>query len=298
MSADSAGLSLINTAMTTAPISVVIPAHNAERFVAQAIESVQAQTLKVAELILVDNDCSDRTSEVARGLGATVVKEERRGLSIARNAGIRASSQEWIGFLDADDWWAANKIELQWRAIQEFPDAALVSCDTYFVKEGLVSQTGEEVLLSRWDDMPEKLILGKHCSFIPKVPGDILKRFFPNSPTAVLRRDVFSNVGFFNEELLYNDDLECFMRVMARYSMAVVEMPLVYCRMHDHNRSLNVEGKQKAYVEIVNLMLKHPERYPPGAGEVHRQEVKEFFHTIERIILRKRESQPSHPNHP
>ena len=284
--------------MTVAPISVVIPAHNAERFVAQAIQSVRAQSLKVAELILVDNDCSDRTADVASHLGATVVKEERRGLSIARNAGIRASTQEWIAFLDADDWWAPNKIELQWRAIQEFPDAALVSCDNYFAKDGSILPVSEDILQSRWNNMPEKLIVGKHCSFIPKIPGDILKRFFPISPSAVLRRDVFSNVGFFNENLRYNDDLECFMRVMARYPLAIVELPLVYCRMHDRNRSRNVEGKQTAYVEIVNLMIKHPEQYPPGAGEILRQEVKQFFHNIERIVLRNRESQPSNPNQP
>jgi glycosyltransferase involved in cell wall biosynthesis len=275
--------------MTTAPISVVIPAHNAERFVAQAIQSVQAQTLKVAEIILVDNDCSDRTPEIARHLGATVVKEERRGLSIARNAGIRASAQEWIAFLDADDWWAANKIELQWRAIQEFPDVALVSCDNYFAKDGSVLPISEEVLQSRWSNMSARLIRGEHCSLIPKAPGDILNRFCPKSPTAVIRRDVFSTVGFFNEDLHYNDELECFMRVMARHSLAVVELPLVYCRMHHRNRSRNVEGKQIAYIEIVNLMIKHPERYPSGAGQIHRQEVKQTFHNIERIIGRNRQ---------
>lgn len=275
--------------MKIAPISVVIPAHNAERFIGQAIQSVQAQSLKVAEIILVDNDCSDRTTEIATHLGATVVKEERRGLSIARNTGIRASTQEWIAFLDADDWWATNKIELQWRAIQEFPDVALVSCDNYFAKDGSILPISEEILQSRWNNMSEKLIKGRHCSFIPKAPGDILKRFCPKSPTAVLRRDVFSTVGFFNEDLLYNDELECFMRVMARHSLAVVELPLVYCRLHDGNRSRDVEGKQAAYIEIVNLMIKHPERYPPGAGQIHRLEVKQFFHNVERIILRNRE---------
>lgn len=275
--------------MKIAPISVVIPAHNAERFVGEAIQSVHAQSLKVSDIIVIDNDCSDRTPEIARHLGVRVVKEERRGLSIARNAGIRASTEEWIAFLDADDWWAANKIELQWRAIREFPDAALVSCDNYFVKDGTIVPISEDVLENRWKNMSERLIVGKHCTFIPKVPGDILNRFFPKSPTAVLRREVFSAVGWFNENLLYNDDIECFMRVMARYSMAVVELPLVYCRMHDRNRSLNVEGKQTAYVEIVNLMIRHPEQYPPGAGQIHRLEVKQFFHNVERIILRNRE---------
>ena len=272
--------------MTTAPISVVIPAHNAERFVAQAIQSVQAQTLKVAEIILVDNDSSDGTPEIARRLGTTVVKEERRGLSIARNTGIRASTQEWIAFLDADDWWAANKIELQWRAIQEFPDVALVSCDNYFARDGSILPISEEVLQNRWNNMPEKPIRGAHGTLIPKAPGDILNRFFPKSPTALIRRDVFSTVGFFNEDLHYNDELECFMRVMARYSLAIVELPLVYCRLHDNNRSRNLEGKQIAYLQIANLMLKHPERYPPGAGQVQAQESKLIFHSVERNILR------------
>jgi glycosyltransferase involved in cell wall biosynthesis len=280
---------LIVLAMTTAPISVVIPAHNAEAFINQAIQSVQAQTLKVAEIIVIDNDCSDRTPEIARDLGVRVVKEERRGLSIARNAGIRASTEEWVAFLDADDWWATNKIELQWRALREFPDVALISCDNYFAKDGAIVEIDKDVLQSRWNNMSAKFIKGKHCSFLPKAPGDILNRFCPKSPTAVLRRDVFSKVGLFNEDLRYNDDLECFMRVMARYPLAIVELPLVYCRMHDRNRSRNVEGKQTAYLEIVNLMIKHPERYPPGAGEIHRQEVKQFFHSIERTILRSRD---------
>jgi len=271
--------------MKTAPISVVIPAHNAEKFIGKAIQSVQAQSLPVAEIILVDNDCSDRTSEIARHLGVTVVKEERRGPSIARNAGIRASTQEWIAFLDADDWWAVNKTELQWQAIQECPDVALVSCDNYFVKDGSITQIGEDVLQNRWNNMSGRLIKGEHCSLIPKVPGDILNRFFPKPPTAVLRRDVFSTVGCFNEDLLYNEDVECFMRVMARYPLAVVELPLVYCLLHEGSGSRNVEGKQAAYIQMVNLMIKNPERYPPGAGEINRREVKHLFHTIERAIF-------------
>lgn len=276
------------TTMTTTPISVVVPAHNAERFVAQAIQSVQAQTLKVAEIILIDNDCSDQTPEIARELGVTVVKEERRGLSIARNAGICASTQEWIAFLDADDWWAPNKIELQWRAIEEFPNAALVSCDNYFARDGSITPLSEEIVHSRWNKMSERLIHGKHCTLIPEAPGDMLNRFCPLSPTAVIRRDVFSAVGFFDEDLGYNDELECFMRIMARYPLAIVELPLVYCRLHDNNRSRNLEGKQIAYVQIANLMLKHPERYPPGAGQIQAQELKLIFHNVERNILRNR----------
>jgi glycosyltransferase involved in cell wall biosynthesis len=279
--------------MLTAPVSVIVPAHNAERFIAEAIQSVQAQTLSVEEIIVVDNDCTDRTPDIARQSGATVIKEAMRGLSIARNAGIRASKCEWVAFLDADDWWAPNKIELQWRAIQEFPEAGLVSCDTYFAKNGSITPRSNQVVQSRWNNFSESLIRGQHCILIPKAPGDMLSRFSPLSPSALIRRHVFPAVGFFNEDLRYNDELECFMRIMARYPLAIVELPLVYCRLHDDNRSRDIEGKQKAYVQMVNLMTKYPERYPPGAGKNEKQKVKEIFHNVERNILRKRESTPS-----
>ena len=94
-----------------APISVVIPAYNAEKFIQQAIESVHAQTLAVTELIVVADDCSDETESIAEALGATVIKVRARNISAARNAGIGAATQKWIAFLDADDFWTADKIE-------------------------------------------------------------------------------------------------------------------------------------------------------------------------------------------
>jgi glycosyltransferase involved in cell wall biosynthesis len=276
--------------MTTVPVSVLIPAHNADKFIAKAIASVLAQTVRVAELIVVANDCSDQTAEISSRLGATVITEPRRGLSIARNAGLRASTQEWVAFLDADDWWATEKIERQWRALREFPDAALISCDNFFVRGGTISEVHTDVLENRWNDFSERMIRGEYGIFIPNIPGDIMMRFCPKSPTTLFRRDVLSTVGYFNEDLRYNDELEFFMRVMARYALLVVELPLVYCRLHDQNRSRDVEGKQAAYIQIINLMLKHPERYPPGAGEVHRQEIKHMFHNVERAIRQHRNS--------
>lgn len=270
--------------MNTVPVSVILPAHNAEQFIAEAIRSVQKQTVCVAEIIVVENVCSDRTGDIARELGATVIKEDRLGLSIARNAGIRAAAARWIAFLDTDDWWSPNKIELQWRAIQEFPEAALISCDNYFFKNGAVTRLDEQVITNRWRNLSPPPIRGETCLIIERPPGDMLGRFCPLSPSALIRRDVFDQVGFFDEELRYNDELECFMRIMARYQLAVVEQPLLYCRLHEHNRSRNIEGKQAAYVQMVSLMLKHPERYPPGAGEIEKKRVKGLFHTIERHI--------------
>ncbi len=273
---------------SSAPISVIIPARNAEQFIAAAIKSVQAQSLLPAEIIVVANDSSDRTSEIARDLGVRVVTESKKGLSIARNAGIRAAGQPWIAFLDADDWWTPDKIERQWRLAEEFPAAALISCDNYFVRDDAVSKIPDSVLTNRWKDMSAPPVRGRHGIFIANPPGDIMKRFCPKSPTALFQREVLSCVGPFNEDLPYNDELEFFMRVMARFPLAMVELPLVYVRLHEGNRSRDVEGKQAALVQMIELMLKEPERYPPKAGELQRRELKEQFHNVERSIRDRR----------
>src|SRR5712691_9803637 len=109
-----------------APISVVIPAYNAESFIAEAIQSVHAQTLKVAEIIVVADDCTDRTAQIAAELGATVLEQKRRNMAAGLNLGVNASTQPWIALLDADDFWDQNKIALQWKqwkAIQSCPAA-------------------------------------------------------------------------------------------------------------------------------------------------------------------------------
>lgn len=99
--------------MLTARFSVVITCHNKERYVAQAIESALMQSLRPAEIIVVDDGSTDdsywRIREYAYAV--TVMSVTQRGMAAARNAGIMASSMPWIVHLDADDWLEPNWIE-------------------------------------------------------------------------------------------------------------------------------------------------------------------------------------------
>ena len=105
-------------------ISVVIPAYNAARFLPRCLESVFAQTLKPLEVIVVDDGSTDNTAAVAEELGATVLRRPNGGPGAARNAGIQFASGEWIALLDADDLWAAEKLERQAACIR--PETVLV----------------------------------------------------------------------------------------------------------------------------------------------------------------------------
>ena len=270
------------------PVSVVIPALNAERFIGLAIESVQAQTLKVSEIIVVDNGCTDRTAQLASELGAKVVLEEQRGLSRARNAGIRHSTHDWIALLDSDDLWDADKLERQWAAAQAFPDAGMVACYFRVIEDGrVIVENTDEVSEKRWEGYYNRCI-DKHCSYFPKVEKDFFPRFLPSCSDVMLRRDVFATVGLFDETVLYNEDFEFFMRVLARYPLAIVEKTLISCRRHEQKHSLNLQGMRESLFAIVNYMLQHPEKYPAGGPQVYRDLLKKNFLTVERALHKSR----------
>lgn len=114
----------------TPSVSAVIPAYNAELTIADAIQSVLAQTCEVAEIIVVDDGSSDRTAEVAASFPRTrVIRKPNGGVGAARNAGIHAASGEWIAFLDSDDSWLPQKTEIQITYIT--PDAGVIHSNRF-----------------------------------------------------------------------------------------------------------------------------------------------------------------------
>ena len=283
---DSAGITSL-TDRITAPISVVIPAYNAETFLADAIQSVHGQTLNVAEIIVVADSCSDRTEQIATKLGANVLTHHARNMAAGLNLGVRSSSQPWIALLDADDIWKEEKIELQWKMIQTRPEAGLVACDMFTVQGENVTHLSEQMLRERWDDI-QYVEVGEHSYFVEKIPGRVLPSFTIPTPTAMLRRDVFSTAGFFDETLIFGQSLEFFARVLAHYPLLFVERPLVYHRRHADNHTRNLDAYRSMYISIINRMLQHPERYPPGTGEAYRASLKRDFHQFERGLLKQK----------
>jgi glycosyltransferase involved in cell wall biosynthesis len=97
----------------TPRFSVVIPAFNSAATLARAIESVFAQSWPAHEIIVVDDGSIDATAEIAAGFdGVRLIRQQNSGVSVARNAGAAAASGDWLAFLDADDWYAPDRIKL------------------------------------------------------------------------------------------------------------------------------------------------------------------------------------------
>ncbi|WP_018232758.1 glycosyltransferase family 2 protein [Thioalkalivibrio thiocyanodenitrificans] len=95
-------------------ISVIIPVYNGERYLAAALESVVNQTFRTAEIIVVDDGSSDGSHALCAGFpGIRTLRQKNLGVAAARNAGVRASTGDFLAFLDQDDTWTSNKLELQ-----------------------------------------------------------------------------------------------------------------------------------------------------------------------------------------
>lgn len=109
-------------------VTAAIPVRDGEAYLAEAIESVLAQSRPCGQVIVVDNGSSDRSAEIAAGFGppVEVVSEPRPGIGVARNAALRATRGDYLAFLDADDIWEAEKTALQLAAFEADPGLQLV----------------------------------------------------------------------------------------------------------------------------------------------------------------------------
>jgi glycosyltransferase involved in cell wall biosynthesis len=120
---------------TPAPVSVIVPCYRCKATIGDAVASIAAQTLVPAQVLLVDDFSDDGTLEILHCLAASyprgwidvIALPENGGPSRARNAGWQQATETYLAFLDADDSWAMNKIELQMRALRDDPEIALIA---------------------------------------------------------------------------------------------------------------------------------------------------------------------------
>jgi glycosyltransferase involved in cell wall biosynthesis len=196
---------------TSEPVSVVVPAYNAERYVAEAIASALVQRLPHDEIVVVDDGSTDGTAAMVEAFGDQVVlvRTERRGPGAARNAGIARARGTLLAFLDADDVWADGALEA-WRrelAGSEQPD----------IVRGLVRQFAS----------PE---------FRGAVPDGASPGLCPGA--AVLTRRAWDAVGAFDEQLQAGEFLDWLLRARALgLGEVVLSEVVLWRRVHESNHT-------------------------------------------------------------
>lgn len=193
-----------------ARVSVVIGTYNHRRYILRAIRSVLDQTRTPHEVIIIDDGSTDDTGElIRREFWNHVIYhyQENRGPGAARNTGIRLSSGDWIAFLDADDYWMPEKLELQTAELTRCPEVRMVAC------EGLDCSPDGEVL--RQFTLPQPLT-GK------TIRAKLKLRCLFELSGVLVRRDVFTHLGDFSEDMRWGEDHEMFTRIAASYEIGAV----------------------------------------------------------------------------
>jgi len=236
-------------------ISAIIPAYNAEPFLARAIESVLGQTCPPMELIVVDDGSTDGTGDVARRFGDRVrfFHQENAGVSAARNLGIEKARGEWIAFLDADDWWEPHRLESQVAILKRHPDLMWASGRFIDMSPGDVRVVHPSEHL--YADM---LADG---SYFPDFYEPALAGVRFNSDTMLIRRSAFERVGLFDVLLPTAADRDMWYRLADRFrAIGYATLPgSVYDHRHEGALARNAAVLASNFVTV---MIKFSERGP------------------------------------
>ena len=251
---------MANHALTK--VSVIIPAFNQARFLAQAVESVLRQTHREIEVVVIDDGSTDTTPEVAQSFGDRIkyVRQDNAGLPAARNRGLQESTGEYVSFLDSDDFFQPDKIERQARLLDADAALGFVYCDVVMVDEaGQALADGYSVTAS-----------GRRLSG-DIFPSLMLGGYFPPH-TVLIRRRVLESVGNFDPELGGHADYDLWLRVAgAGHRAGYVDEKLASYR--NHGDSMSKDGQHMADTRAATLRKiarLHPELVGQAAHELQR----------------------------
>ena len=227
-------------------VSVIIPVFNAARTIGQALDSVLAQTMRDFEIVAVDDGSRDESIALVKRYGDKVklLEQQNRGPSAARNVGIANSSGEYLGFLDADDWWQPEFLAKMLLPLERDPACVLAYCDLQ-----LADSRGA----------PLATALGaKHTA--PPTVRDMLEALWPIMPSGVVvRRRALERAGGYPENLRAFEDVYLWLLLREQGTFAYVAGELAVWRFAHFPDPLKPSGGQEEAGRTFRAMVR--ERY-------------------------------------
>ena len=199
-------------------VSVIIPAYNCADLLAEAVESVRAQTYRDYEVIVVDDGSADETWSVAERLAADwpklrAIRAEHRGLAAARNRAAAEMRGQWIALLDADDLWRPDKLQRCMDYLAENPELSIVYTPMAPIRlDGTAIDGHSKPCHAGW--LTERLF----------------QSIFVHDPAAVLHQRVIETCGGFDESLPVCVGHEFWLRVSTKFAFGLIDEPLALRR--------------------------------------------------------------------
>ena len=257
-------------------ISVVVTCYNEESYIEQALNSVVVQTgwEHITEVIVVDDGSEDNSRDLIKDFAAryneiVYIFESNQGVSGSKNAGIKASTNNWIAFLDGDDRWQPEKIQRQVDFILAHSEVGLVYTDYYTKKE-----SGEKIpmIASHYTyDQEEDYVL--KSLFITGGP------IFPS--TTLVRKDCLESVGYFNPKYIRSQDFDLALRIAARYPIHHIPEYLTVKNEKPDSFSADVPKAAKDQRRIVDQIVKdYPQLEPLRREKLARIEISKGYYNL------------------
>lgn len=232
-------------------VSVIIPCYNQGQFLGDAIESVLAQTHPSVEIVVVDDGSTDHTGEVAARYPAVrCVRQNNRGLSAARNTGIRRSTGDHLVFLDADDRLLPGAVAAGFGFLQAHPGCVCVSGHyrTIARNGSVLSEPVQEPIN---DDHYAELLRGNYIAM---------------HATVMYRRAVFAAVGEFDESLRMCEDYDLYLRIARAFPICRHAEVVAEYRMHGANMSSDSARMLRQVLAVLRAQRPHVGENPYHRG--------------------------------
>lgn len=231
-------------------ISVVCPTFNGSQFVVPTLESVVAQTLPPFEIIVSDDGSSDDTVGLVRDfldrsphIRSKIVENPHRGPGATRNTGIEEATGEWIAFIDSDDLWLPNKLQVVSKSIVEHPEA-----NFFCHSEQQVQRDGATRLLDygHWFD-PRKAL-----------PAQLYHRNFFSTSAVISRRSLLCESGLFDVSLPSSQDYELWLRMSPLIKVYFIREVLGFYRDRDGN--ITSGRRWSRWNNLVRIAVRHRQK--------------------------------------
>jgi glycosyltransferase involved in cell wall biosynthesis len=243
-------------------VSVVMPAYNVERYLAESIDSVLAQTFRDFELVIVDDGSTDGSYAIAERYRTkhperiVLVSQENRGLAGARNTALRAASGRVFALLDSDDGWHPQFLESQMRLLDTHPDVAIVSGNA-------LNRGGIE------DGRPAQPVPD------PRPAPDLVSILADETAVFIMslfRREVVDRIGGFDEDFRTNEDYDFWIRAgLAGFKFLRNPEPLGFYRRHANSLSASDVRMLTGILRVYHKALPHCPPGTPGADVIAAQ---------------------------
>ncbi len=192
-------------------ISVVIPTYNRYEFLKRALASVYVQSLSPSEIIVIDDGSTDETSNIKNDFpNIKYFYQKNRGVSSARNSGIKKASYEWVAFLDSDDEWHHDKLKEQVDFHKNNPSILMSYTDERWMRDAKEIRVPKKFKKHGGSIFNECL---SHCIIAPSA--------------SIVHKNLFDKIGLFDEELEVCEDYDLWLRIASQYEIGLINKKLI-----------------------------------------------------------------------